>query len=61
MAYSARQAPVVAPDKGSFPLDHEGACKPKMQALMECLKENKGETFPCRQLSRSYLECRMDK
>lgn len=61
MAYSARQAPVVAPDKGSFPLDHEGQCKPFMTKLMQCLKENQGETLPCRTVSIEYLECRMEK
>ena len=61
MAYSARQAPVVAPDKGSFPLDHEGQCKAKMSELMACLKQHEGEAFPCRKLSLAYLECRMDK
>lgn len=61
MAYTPRQAPVVPPDKGSFPLDHEGACKPEMQLLSNCLKDHQGESLPCRELSIKYLQCRMDK
>jgi len=50
-----------APDRGSFPLDHFGECKRKMELYMVCLKENSGISTPCRSLSRSYLECRMNK
>ena len=60
MAYNPRQAPVVAPDKGSFPLDHEGQCKDKMKEVMQCLKENQGEAVKCRNLSVAYLKCRME-
>lgn len=45
---------------GSFPLDHEGHCKNQMVAYMRCLMENKDNNTPCRQLSKNYLECRME-
>lgn len=61
MAYSGRQMPAIPPDKGSFPLDHEGRCKKEMQVLMGCLKEMQGENMPCRSISVKYLECRMEQ
>lgn len=51
----------TAPDRGSFPLDHEGECKSVMSDYMKCLKANKHDSGECRALSRKYLECRMDK
>ncbi|KAF8168245.1 hypothetical protein B0H34DRAFT_52579 [Crassisporium funariophilum] len=52
---------VSAPDRGSFPLDHYGECKQKMQLYMTCLKENSSTSSPCRNLSKEYLDCRMSK
>ncbi|KAF8202931.1 hypothetical protein BJ912DRAFT_842367 [Pholiota molesta] len=52
---------VSAPDRGSFPLDHYGECKDKMQLYMACLKQNGSTSSPCRVLSKDYLDCRMDK
>lgn len=52
---------VTPPDRGSFPLDHEGECTSIMREYMQCLKSNAKESGKCRHLSRSYLECRMDK
>lgn len=50
-----------APDRGSFPLDHDGECREFMVRYMACLRSNEMSTQPCRQLSRDYLQCRMDK
>ncbi|CAN0090065.1 unnamed protein product [Ascophyllum nodosum] len=49
------------PDKGSFPLDHGGECKPQMKAFISCLKEHNSDHLPCKTLSKLYLECRMDR
>lgn len=49
------------PDRGSFPLDHYAECKDKMMAYMKCLRENSSVSTPCRDLSKQYLSCRMDK
>ena len=57
----ARQAPSVAPDYGSFPLDRRGACTALMQGLMACLKREGGVHANCKHLSREYLACRMAK
>ncbi|KAF9458355.1 hypothetical protein BDZ94DRAFT_112051 [Collybia nuda] len=51
----------AAPDRGSFPLDHYGECKDKMTLYMRCLRENSSTSSPCRDLSRDYLDCRMQK
>ncbi|PWN46780.1 hypothetical protein IE53DRAFT_350229 [Violaceomyces palustris] len=52
---------VLPPERGSFPLDHEGECKVAMMEYLKCMKENKSDNGKCRHLSKSYLECRMDK
>lgn len=50
-----------APDKGSFPLDHEGECKKGVLQYLLCLKDNNGNAEPCRHLAQDYLKCRMDR
>lgn len=50
----------TAPDKGSFPIDHENACKDSMIDFLKCLKFNRFNHENCRQFSKEYLKCRMD-
>jgi len=52
---------VSPPQRGSFPLDHEGECKDVMISYLRCIKLNQGNNGACRPESRAYLECRMDK
>ncbi|KAF9270548.1 hypothetical protein L218DRAFT_993142 [Marasmius fiardii PR-910] len=52
---------VTPPDRGSFPLDHYGECKDQMMSYMKCLQNNSNTSTTCRDLSKSYLECRMQK
>ncbi|KAF9107246.1 Cytochrome c oxidase assembly protein cox19 [Mortierella sp. GBA35] len=49
------------PDRGSFPLDHDGECTVFMKAYLNCLKENENNNGKCRHFSKQYLSCRMDK
>jgi cytochrome c oxidase assembly protein subunit 19 len=49
------------PEKGVFPLDHFGECQAVKDKYMACLKENSGQTEPCREIAKLYLECRMDR
>ncbi|XP_075421295.1 cytochrome c oxidase assembly protein COX19 [Ascaphus truei] len=49
------------PDKGSFPLDHLGECKPFKEIFMKCLRENRFQSGLCREQSKEYLECRMER
>ncbi|KAJ8595241.1 hypothetical protein M405DRAFT_783496 [Rhizopogon salebrosus TDB-379] len=49
------------PDRGSFPLDHEGECKEQMMQYMDCLRKNSSASTPCRVVSKQYLDCRMTK
>ncbi|KAL9956147.1 hypothetical protein ACROYT_G037586 [Oculina patagonica] len=49
------------PDKGSFPLDHDGECKEYMKKYMKCLRENNNGNHMCRTESKNYLQCRMDR
>ncbi|XP_033629984.1 cytochrome c oxidase assembly protein COX19-like isoform X2 [Asterias rubens] len=48
------------PEKGSFPLDHDGECKKFKQLFMECLRTNKGDNKKCRLETKDYLQCRME-
>jgi len=52
---------IKPPDKGSFPLDHDGECKEFMTKYMDCLKNNSKVTENCREESKAYLNCRMEK
>lgn len=49
-----------APQKGSFPLDHEGECKKFMIKYMECLRKNELSNIDCTDESKAYLNCRME-
>ncbi|KAG0085787.1 Cytochrome c oxidase assembly protein cox19 [Podila epicladia] len=49
------------PDRGSFPLDHDGECSTFMKEYLACLKENANNNGKCRHLSKQYLSCRMEK
>lgn len=48
------------PDKGSFPLDHDGVCKDSMSKFMKCLSSNKQDSTKCREEIKLYLDCRMN-
>jgi cytochrome c oxidase assembly protein subunit 19 len=47
------------PARGSFPLDHEGDCKKEAKLYISCLKSKNEAHHKCKDLSKSYLECRM--
>jgi len=51
----------VPPAKGSFPLDRSGECKHLKQAFMKCLRKNGFDNSLCREESKNYLVCRMEK
>lgn len=54
--------PPKPPERGSFPLDHDGECKHIMTTYLACLKRTKGyNQEECRLLSKEYLECRMER
>ncbi|KAH8883979.1 hypothetical protein GQ53DRAFT_407892 [Thozetella sp. PMI_491] len=49
------------PQRGSFPLDHDGECKVVMAKYLSCMKKVGGvNENECRNLAKSYLACRMD-
>jgi len=47
------------PEKGSFPLDHQGQCKKTAYKYMYCLSVNNGNNSQCRREAKDYLDCRM--
>ena len=57
--FGAKQFKPTPPDKGSFPLDHDGECKVQYLEFMICLAENDQKNSLCRQQSMAYLDCRM--
>jgi cytochrome c oxidase assembly protein subunit 19 len=48
-----------APEKGVFPLDHFGECRPAADAYAACLRGAGGDAGACQPAARAYLECRM--
>ncbi|KAK6074677.1 Succinyl-CoA ligase [Seiridium cupressi] len=57
--YSGKPIP---PERGSFPLDHDGECKDVMNNYLKCLKSVKGHNDPaCREIAKNYLSCRMER
>ncbi|WWC86775.1 uncharacterized protein L201_001654 [Kwoniella dendrophila CBS 6074] len=51
---------VSPPQRGSFPLDHDGECKEYMMSYLKCMRTNANNNGQCRLQSKKYLECRMD-
>merc|ERR1712028_5489 len=61
MAAPASRIVRYAPDKGSFPLDHQRLCKIEMSKYMSCIRmQGNGVTAPCEELTKAYLACRMN-
>lgn len=60
MTFGQKSFTPTPPDKGSFPLDHEGICKETMYNYMRCLRLNKNNNSACRIEAKNYLACRMD-
>ncbi|KDQ14912.1 hypothetical protein BOTBODRAFT_32278 [Botryobasidium botryosum FD-172 SS1] len=52
---------VLPPERGSFPLDHEGECQLAMKTYLKCLRSNGNDNGKCRELSKAYLDCRMNR
>ena len=52
---------VKPPERGVFPLDHEAECKSIMKVYLDCINVNNKDNFPCREHSKAYLQCRMDR
>lgn len=53
--------PTTCAARGSFPLDHGGQCKAEMLSFAACIRQHDSAHHPCRELSRAYLECRMQR
>mmetsp|Transcript_14881 Transcript_14881/g.18149 ORF Transcript_14881/g.18149 Transcript_14881/m.18149 type:complete len:114 (+) Transcript_14881:77-418(+) len=61
MNFSASKQFVRPPQRGIFPLDHDSECKVQMKVYLTCLKDAKQQHHKCRDFSKAYLQCRMDK
>ena len=49
------------PERGSFPLDHDGECKPIIADYLRCLRRVAGQNDQeCRLMAKEYLKCRME-
>ncbi|XP_068917879.1 cytochrome c oxidase assembly protein COX19 [Tenebrio molitor] len=60
MTFGQKTFTPTPPDKGSFPLDHDGVCRKLMINYMKCLNGNNNDNSACRNEAREYLGCRMD-
>lgn len=60
MTFGQKQFIPTPPDKGSFPLDHDGLCKKVMVKYMNCLYSNNSNNSMCRDEAKDYLACRME-
>ncbi|UJR26965.1 hypothetical protein I4U23_008272 [Adineta vaga] len=49
------------PERGVFPLDHEGECKETMLKYMLCLSRHDNKPSQCQAESKDYFQCRMDR
>lgn len=50
----------VPPQKGSFPVDHDGECTHLVEKYLKCIKLAGGQnSATCRGLAKDFLECRM--
>ncbi|KAF2276126.1 uncharacterized protein EI97DRAFT_377492 [Westerdykella ornata] len=50
------------PERGSFPLDHDGECKSVMLSYLQCIRSHRGTNDPeCRNRAKAYLSCRMEQ
>jgi cytochrome c oxidase assembly protein subunit 19 len=59
--FSAQKQLVRPPQRGIFPLDHDAECREPMQEYLACLNVNEEVHHKCRELSKHYLQCRMDR
>lgn len=51
----------IPPERGSFPLDHDGECKPIIADYLRCLRRVNGKNDDdCRMMAKEYLKCRME-
>ncbi|CAF1501225.1 unnamed protein product [Adineta steineri] len=51
----------IKPERGVFPLDHEGECKESMLKYMLCLSRHDNKPSSCQDESKTYFQCRMDR
>jgi hypothetical protein len=59
-SFSQKRLQFIPPEKGSFPLDHEGHCKKHMLKSFNCLHKNRNDNSACKTESKEYLNCRME-
>lgn len=61
MNFSTAKQTIKPPQRGIFPLDHDSECKPYKEKYLSCLKDVDDKHHLCRELSKEYLQCRMDR
>jgi len=61
MNFSTSKQYVRPPQRGVFALDHDAECKTFIEKYTACLNDSKDVHYKCKELSRDYLQCRMDR
>lgn len=61
MNFSSAKQTIKPPQRGIFPLDHDSECKSYKEKYLSCLKDEQDKHHLCREFSKDYLQCRMDR
>ena len=61
MNFSSSKQYVRPPQRGVFQLDHDAECKPFIEKYMACLNDSNDVHHKCKELSKEYLQCRIDR
>lgn len=61
MNFSTSKQYVRPPQRGIFQLDHDSECKPFIEKYLACLNDSNDMHHKCKELSKDYLQCRMDR
>ncbi|PNH01190.1 Cytochrome c oxidase assembly protein COX19 [Tetrabaena socialis] len=60
-AFGGPRTQARGPEKGVFPLDHFAECQTVARRYLACLDANEQDAASCVELSREYLQCRMQR
>ena len=55
-SHIGKRSTVKPPERGIFPLDHDGECKALMKLYVACLRTSDSDHYRCRTESGNYLK-----
>ncbi|GLC33561.1 hypothetical protein PLESTB_000088300 [Pleodorina starrii] len=60
-AFGGPRSQAKGPEKGVFPLDHFAECREVARRYLACLDAHEQNASRCVELSKEYLQCRMER